>query len=254
MPTPIEFMHRYRNLKIKAVVEDAEARMSCQVFHRVQLSKYFMMDWDNSSEERSDYNTVTQGSRSNSWFRAYKDRIRNAAMGKGAPEDYELALEWAVRSGKVADVSQTSLQTYCDEFMGIDCSGFATNYLIASGKKQYTNSTVRNTGAASYFQTAYAVTRPDDIRQGDLLVWMNGNRAKTNPGHIAVVEACQPHSIAGGNLHVVEATGSSLASPKLLDSRYTIEQIIDSPGRKSIMILIVSRFGRSGSRVTVMRY
>jgi len=247
-------MNRYRNLKVKAAEEDEGAMMTRQVFHRVQLRKYFMMDWDDDSEERQDFNKVTRGPRTDSWFRAHKPRILNAAMGKGSPEDYELALEWAVRSGKVRDVSRASLQTFCDEHLGIDCSGFATNYLIARGTLDAAGNTVRNRGAASYFNVRNAVSSPGDIRQGDLLVWMSGNQVKRNPGHIAVVQQYRPQSMVGGNLHVVEATGSRRANPKLVDSMYTVERIQNNAGGAPIMVLQVKRFGRSGSRVTVMRY
>ena len=253
MPTPVEFMRKYRNLRVKSGVEDPVARMSRVVAHPVQLRKYFMMNWTEGTEERRDYNAVTRGSRSDTWFVANKQRIRNAAMGKGAPQDYELALEWAVRSGKVRNPNQASLQTYCDQHLGIDCSGFVTNYLIACGKKFYSDQTVRNTGAASYYNVAKAVNNPEAICRGDLLVWMSGNSVKRNPGHVAVVESYSPVSQAGGNMRVVEATGASGANPKLLDSMYSVEQIIDKGGSVPVMILVVKRHGRSGSRVAVMR-
>jgi hypothetical protein len=204
-----------------------------------------MMDWDEGTEERRD-----------TWFNANKDRIRNAAMGKGAPRDYELALEWAVLSKKIKDVTQANLQKYMDDHLGIDCSGFVTNYLIAAGKKTYSNNTVRNTSAASYFSAAKAVNDPNKVKQGDILVWMRGNRVMTGPGHVAAVESYVPQCRPGGNMRVVEATGNAAANPKLLDSMYTVEQIIDKDVRKGVqaMILVVKRHGQSGSRVAVMRY
>jgi len=253
MPTPVEFMKQYRNLKVKAVLDDPVARVCREVTYQIQLRKYFMMQWDAGTEERRDYNKVTRGSKSDAWFQANKDRIRNAAMGKGAPRDYELALEWAVRSQKIKNVNQSTLQTYCDEHLGIDCSGFATNYLIACGKKTYSNNTVRNTGAASYYSPAKAVNNPATVRQGDLLVWMSGNSVKRSPGHIAVVESYIPQSRVGGNMRVVEATGASGAHPKLLDSMYAVERIISKGGGVPVMILVVKRHGKSGSRVAVIR-
>jgi len=95
---------------------------------------------------------VTRGSKSDAWFNKNKDRIRNAAMGKGAPQDYELALEWAVLSQKIKNVSQPTLQQYCNEHLGIDCSGFITNYLIACGKKAYSNNTVAQHGCSVLLQ------------------------------------------------------------------------------------------------------
>jgi hypothetical protein len=253
MPTPAEFMRQYRNLKVKAVMDDPVAMVCREVTHQIQLKKYFMMDWADGTEERRDYNTVTAGSRNDAWFQSNKDRIRNAAMGKGAPQDYELALEWAVRSGKIPNAGQATIQAYCDDHLGIDCSGFVTNYLIACGKKAYSNDAVRNTSAASYFNAANAVNDPTAVRQGDLLVWMTGNAVKRDPGHVAVVDSYAPQSMPGGNMRVVEATGAAGANPKLLDSMYAVEQIINKGNGVPAMILVVKRHGTSGSRVAVIR-
>src|SRR3954469_14094137 len=118
MLTPLEFMTRYRNLTVDAAIDDPVARMSRLITARI--TKYFMMDWTAGTHERADYNTVTSGSDTVAWFKANKERIRNAAMGKGAPGDYELALSWAVRSKKIPVITQTAVQAYCDQHLGID--------------------------------------------------------------------------------------------------------------------------------------
>src|SRR5262249_35792881 len=153
----------------------------------------------------------------------------SAAMGKGAPHDYELALEWAVRAGKIANPSQTTIQTYCDDHLGIECSGFVTNYLIANGKKSDTNKIKRDTGAASYYDANKAVNDASGVRQGDFLVWMTQeNEVMSHPaGHVAVVESYAAQSVIGGNMRVVEATAAAGAHPKLLDSLYTVERILE---------------------------
>ncbi|MCC6364905.1 MAG: C40 family peptidase [Bryobacterales bacterium] len=253
MPTPREFMMQYRNLQVDVVIDDPIAKVCRPGTYTVQLKKYFMMDWAEGAEERRDYDAVTRGSKNDTWFQANKDRIRTAAMGKGAPQDYELALEWAVMSNKVPNANQASVQTYCDDHLGIDCSGFVTNYLVAAGKKTYSSNTVRNTSAASYFHAGTAVNDASQVRQGDLLVWMSGNSVLTSPGHVAVVESYIPASSPGGNMRVVEATGAAGANPKLLDSMYTVEQIIPIGGAVPVMILVVKRHGVSGSRVSVRR-
>ena len=253
MPTAVEFMTQYRNLMVNVVIEDPVARVSRSATYCVQLKKYFMMDWTEGTEERRDYNAVTLGSKDDVWFQSNKERIRTAAMGKGAPGDYDLALAWAVRSKKLPLVTQATLQSYCDEHLGIDCSGFVTNYLVSRGKRSYSSATVRNTSAASYYNVGSAVNDPARVQAGDLLVWMDGNSVKTNPGHVAVVESYFPQSMPGGNMRVVEATGASGASPKLLDSMYTVEKIIPKGGAVPVMILVVKRHGVSRSRVAVMR-
>ena len=253
MPTPVEFMRQYRSLAVNVPVEDPVRRMTRTGTVSVLLRKYLMMDWADGTEERQDYATVTRGSKNDVWFKTNQAQIRTAAMGKGAPRDYELALEWAVRSGKVGAVTQAALQAYCDDHLGIDCSGFVTNYLVACGKKTYSSNVLRNTSAASYYSRANAINDPAQVRAGDLLVWMRGNSVKTSPGHIAVVESYSANSMAGGSMRVVEATGAAGASPKLLDSMYTVERIIPKGGAVKTMILVVKRHGVSGSRVTVMR-
>ncbi len=256
MLTPIHFMNLYRNLKVKAGIDDLVARQCREFYHEVRLSKYFMMSWEAGTKQMSAYNAVTAGGKPNdTWFRANNDGIRTAAMGKGSPRDYELALEWALRSGKIKERTRAGIQAYCDTHLGIDCSGFVTNYLIANGRKDDTDSVKRNTGAASYYNTAKAVNDPTAIRQGDLLVWMNGNQVKTSPaGHIAVVESYMAQCRVGGNMRVVEATGDDRAKPKLLDSMYAVEKIINKgEGGAPVMILAVRRHGVSGARVAVIR-
>ena len=252
MPTPLQLLNEYRNLQVGYVRDTGQQCVEASA--TIKLRKYFMMNWTDGTEQRDDFNHVTRGSRNNDWFQANKEKIKTAAMGKGSPEDYRLALEWAVVSGKIPGANPASIQTFCDERLGIDCSGFATNYLIANGKKGNSDQVKRNTNAASYYSASHAVNDPRTVRQGDLLVWMSGNSVKRSPGHIAVVESYQPMSMTGGNMRVVESTGAGGANPKLLDSMYTVEQIIDKGGRVPCMILVVKRHGASGSRVSVMRY
>lgn len=85
MPTPVEFMQRYRHLRVRAAVDDPVSRTCRETTYQINLRNYFMMDWDDGTEELRDYRTVSRGSRSDAWFNQNKNRIRNAAMGKGAP-------------------------------------------------------------------------------------------------------------------------------------------------------------------------
>lgn len=255
MPTPLEYMLRYRSLNVEAPVNDPVSR-TCRTFTcRVELRTYFMMNWTAGTEEFRDYTAVTSGGeRTNEWYMTHREAIRTAAMGKGAPEHYERALEWAIRSGKILNPSQATVQQFCDEHLGIDCSGFVTNYLIAIGKKPDNHTTRRNTNARMYYNAPRAVNSSTDVCPGDLLVWMTEqNAVKTNPGHIAVVQTYTAASRVGGNMRVVEATGAAGATPKLLDSMYSVEQIIDRGRGVPVMILVVRRHGVSGSRVCVIR-
>jgi len=268
MPSPHEFLLQYRALKVNTGVEVTAT--ACRLTReQVQLKTYFMMDWDDGTEERRDFNHVvakmSRGSTAdskanakaqNEWREQNAERIKTAAMGKGAPQDYELALQWAVRSGRIPSPTAAAIQTYCDERLGIDCSGFVTNYLCAAGLRSYSAKLLRGTNAQSYYSEAAAVNDASQIRQGDLLVWMTGARVKTGPGHIAIVQSYIPACLPAGNMEVCEATGAGGATPKLLNSRYHVTKIIDKGDRSlknRVMILEVSRHGTTGSRVCVIR-
>jgi hypothetical protein len=253
MVTPLQFMERYRNITVYVEVDDNATKMCRSVPVSVKLNKYFMMNWTAGTDQAAQYAAVTAGSSKVAWFRQHQERIRTAAMGKGSPEDYALALQWAVYSNHIQGPSQATTQAFFDREMGIDCSGFVTNYLIANGKKSNSSSIQRNTSAASYFSAAQAVNNPGQVRQGDLLVFMLGNSVLTSPGHVAVVESYIPQSMPSGNMRVVEATGASGANPKLLDSMYSVESIIDKGGAVPCMIFVVKRHGVSGSRVAIIR-
>jgi len=253
MPTPVEFMGLYRKISVDIEVDDATARVCRVVPVLVRLNKYFMMNWTPGTTQMTHFDAVAAGSAKNTWFQQNKERIQTAAMGKGAPEDYGLALQWAVYSQKIKNPSQATIQAYFDQNLGIDCSGFVTNYLVACGKKAYSANTLRNTSAESYFSAANAVNDPARVLAGDLLVFMKGNSVLRGPGHVAVVDSYFPGSMAGGNMRVVEATGAAGANPKLLDSMYSVEKIIDKGGAVPCMILVVKRHGVSGSHVAVIR-
>ncbi len=269
MPTPVDFMRQYRTLRVQVGIEESSSLRICRpAISEIELRMYFMMNWTAGTDEFSDYRTVTSANSGGMsqdrtrrqalhlWFNQNRQRIETAAMGKGAPQDYQLALEWAVRSGKVPNPNRNTIQGFCNAHLGIDCSGFATNYLVAAGKRSYSAHLVRNTPARSYYSVAQAVNDPSNVQRGDLLVWMTGNQPKNDPGHVAIVQDYVPASQSPGNLHVVEATGTAAATPKLLDSWYSVERVItknDSVLHNEVMILQVKRHGVSGSRVAVIR-
>jgi hypothetical protein len=253
MPRPIEFMNRYRNIVVNFEFDDAAARVCRTGSATVRLNKYFMMHWMPGTTEMTHFSAVSAGSAKDRWFQQNRQRIQTAAMGKGAPEDYGLALQWAVESQKIKNPSQATIQAYFDQNLGIDCSGFATNYLVACGKLTKSVSTLQNTGAESYFQPAKAVDDPSRVQPGDLLVLMKNNVVVRGPGHVMVVDSYFPGSKPGGNMRVVEATAAGGANPKLLDSMYSIEKINDKGGAVPCMILDVKRFNTPAS-VAVIRF
>jgi len=259
MPTPLELMRQYKSLQVPGVEENAALRICRPIHYPVSLDKYFMMSWTAGTDELSDYQEVTRAVPGRptvplrQWYTANRERITNAAMGKGAPQDYAFALEYAVRAGRIPNPNPASVQLYCDQHLGIDCSGFATNYLVAAGKKDY--SQVANCNAQSYYSVARAVNDMTTIRQGDLLIWMTGIHPRSNPGHIAVVQSMAPFTPAPGaqgNLHVVQSRGGA----GLCEYYYRVQRIIppnDPSLHNAVMILHIQRPNAPVDHVSVMR-
>jgi hypothetical protein len=111
------------------------------------------------------------------------------------------------------------------------------------------------------FQPKNAVNDPTVVKQDDLLMLMHGMGAKTDPGHVMVVESFDASCSVQypyGSIRVVESTGAKNANPKLADSVYAIEQIINKGDKVKgatapCMILVTKRLGSSGFHVSVMR-
>jgi hypothetical protein len=272
--TPYEFVLKYRQLYVtyesrSEAIADLPAVTTPQIItSSIYLTKYFLMKWEEGSVQRNEFNLVTakaSGGKSkdsqaaaksaNEWYAKHKENIMTAAMGKGAPEDYRLALEWAIRSGKIPNPNTSNVQDFCHKHLGLECSGFATNYLVASGKREYSAELLRNTNAASYYNPAQAINDTAAMVQGDLLVWMNGAKVKTGPGHIAVIDT-PPSSSEPKKMRICEATGHAHARPHILGTWYDILDVTPKGNKhlnNKVMILKVKRHGSSGDHVCVIR-
>lgn len=249
MTSPGDLLMEYRKLMVPFTVSAGSVKLPTAA--TVSLKSYFMINWTEGTEQYEDYSHVTSGGRKSEWFQEHKESIKTAAMGKGRPGDYALALQWAVDSGKIKHPNAASIQSFCDNRLGIDCSGFVTNYLARNGKKPNTDKALRGNNAASYYSPGKAINNLMDVKQGDLLVWMTGNAVKTGPGHIAVVDSFSPQTWT--TMQVVEATAAKGATPKLLSSSYVIESIEAKDHNTPVMILTVKRHSVSGHRVCVIR-
>jgi hypothetical protein len=118
------------------------------------------------------------------------ESVHRAFVGKGSPPDIELSLRLAVRYGKVA-ADARSVQTYCDQYIGLDCSGFVSNYANATLGKTYD---VMNTEAISFRQPPPARRSTMlSIQPLDALAWVADN-------HVAII-----HSVTQGYLDTAVA-------------------------------------------------
>jgi hypothetical protein len=243
MSPPLSLLKRYKNILVEYDIDHPKVGPSRKASATVALNGYFMNVGRTAAEHRA---AVTHGLGNDTWFKQYKARIETAAMGKGSPQDYALALQWAVYSGKITNPSQATLQHYLDTYMGIDCSGFVTNYLIASRRVSYSP---LQADAASYYHRGMAVSHQHQIRCGDLLVMMEGHHPKRHPaGHIVVVNDYLPIYTGECSVGIVESRGHH----GLTYSRYIIQKIEPQRGTNP-MILVMKRFGHSHCRFAVRR-
>jgi hypothetical protein len=109
---------------------------------------------------------------------------------------------------------QTSLQSFADEYLGLDCSGFVGAYF----RSQYPASGVEpNTRIAHYRDHWRARTRLEDLRRLDVLIW---------PGlaHIAVIDdPTYRRATPAGPVTAVECNVSQSAADR---------PFMDSSGRR----------------------
>jgi hypothetical protein len=99
----------------------------------------------------------------------------NVFVGKGSPREIADAIKVAVAFGH-AEPTLHSIQAYCDKNIGIDCSGFASNFF------GFTPEEAVSIGAKSMAPMSKRVRRLEDVRCGTAIVFTNGK-------HVALVDS-----------------------------------------------------------------
>jgi hypothetical protein len=102
--------------------------------------------------------------------------------GKGSPDAIREVLRLAAAFNLFGKPYKGSMNAYCDSYIGLDCSGFVSNYLRANGK----TIDAMNTGTGTYRTTAKANNRSaiSAVDVGDIMVWSGD--------HIAAINAVRP--------------------------------------------------------------
>ena len=142
--------------------------------------------------------------------------LRMCAVGKGPPDVVAAYLRLVARYG----MAKAGLQAFADDGarnIGIDCSGFVTNYFIARGAKERTVEVLDNTPARSYDEAARRRSQLEDVAIRDVMVWHDG-------GHVAVIDSIpartyvknkdegHAHAKAHGHAHAA-ASKAPVAAP-----------------------------------------
>ncbi len=158
---------------------------------------------------------------------AHRGRISKAFYGKGLPNDYRLALMYAIAFGHTT-VAAIQDYVYTNAILGMDCIGFVNNFLLqinAIERERTIPSHLQHGRRRRTIRESQA-----DIQPNDLLIW-NGDDGEAS-SHIAIIDTV---SNGGTNLLVVESSGTGPVVANgnigLGSSNYTVRNPIqDSPG------------------------
>jgi hypothetical protein len=239
MITPKAFMQQYRKLRVPVT------RDRITFYYGVAVRKYYI---NKRGAGPAPLIQKIRAEQAYSTFGNNHDReLRRAAMGKGSPADYQIALRAAAEGGLI-DPKTQSPQSFCDQWLGLDCSGLVTNWFRASGRRLFPDQRIANVKSIEYFQKTKTVPDSRFVTTGDVLVLMASNtQVDSSPGHVALVNSFFP-LWAGREMEVVEATAAAGASQCPCASKYRVERILE-PGQENndVLLLKVRRFNTSAT-------
>ncbi len=222
--SPFAWEDWYHHIKIGYCYGDAIDHS--QVFE-VDIRKYLM----GLSSQNEGWTVASQAKeqlRKKKIPNAYVDEeaIRAAYTGKGSPSDLNHALECAVLAGQV-ERERDAMQKYADKWLGVDCSGLVSSYLVHVGAipkpKWY---------LPAYVKPDLSNLRRslDDVQPADIVIWYDvRNRAEVKGtqgvGHVVLIAA-----VMGNMLFTVESRGQQGSGPE--DTRFT-DVSVDGAGQWS---------------------
>jgi hypothetical protein len=104
--------------------------------------------------------------------------LAQAFTGKGTPEVIADVLRLAEAFGLVGN-TVAAMQTYCDDYIGLDCNGYVGNYLKREGSLLVGPSTSAN--APSFMPEIRRLSRLEDVKYRSVLCWKSA-------GHVAIID------------------------------------------------------------------
>jgi hypothetical protein len=141
--------------------------------------------------------------------------------GKAPPEDVILVLRLAHAVGLVPG-TRAGLTDYCTRYLGVDCSGFVTNYLRHHGRTELGHGGTRST---YYRQAGHQRRAVESVFARDVMAF-------TQTNHVALIDRVEPFIASADGLAqvtcwVAESAGARLRAGDahtdgLLCTRYTL--------------------------------
>ena len=144
-------------------------------------------------------------------------------LGKGSPDEIRMVIRLAIHFGLLAKTA-SAVQEYCDKNIGLDCSGFARAYYGT-----------RWSSIAGVRDNSQRITRLEDIRTGDALIWNSG-------GHVAVIDTIKSIEREKGiayclTCNVAESTADPMVAGGPTDGLNYTEYYLLFDGNDKIKVL-----------------
>lgn len=132
------------------------------------------------------------------------NRLEACYAGKGSPRAIQQALRLAQAYGFI-NASADSMNRYVTKYMGIDCSGFVTNYLRHLGRKDMDPGKINST---AYRTLGTRITALNKVRAGDVMAWTDTNHVGVIDTDDFEVNLGPQKSVASITCDFVESTGA----------------------------------------------
>jgi hypothetical protein len=212
---PTEWVVQFHNVLV---------RVSGSEYETVDVRKYLMgmRSWN---EYQNVYARVRASRTKPPGFVVDAQALNRAYTGKGTPQQLGHALDCAVIAG-VVKPNAMELQRYADQWLGVDCTGFTSGYLVTEGR---ISSDIWHLPALLMNRTRYPWrTRLNDIAPRDLMIWATvdpktgmATEVKSNGvGHAVLIDTVFQRG--GANSVLVQAAESN-ATEGPVASAYEIE-------------------------------
>lgn len=193
-------IHEYRNYELKGGLgceagEEAYKKLKAKVikYGLNYSSNLYEMNYPIENHPHTD-NAVIPYDHVKIW----PDLMR-PYVGKGSPDEIRLALRLAVGFGLVKG-TKAAIQDYCDKYIGLDCSGFAGNYL---------GNGLTGKPAAEFAPVGSRLSHLERVKSGTAIVWKNGK-------HVALVDQVVRYTRTTNGMmdsvdcYVAESTGDQM--------------------------------------------
>lgn len=181
MSSPVEYANLYRNMTVN--FDDGATTVGIKSYHEGvwdqdadKLIDSVVDDFNTHKKKNPAYSLTLKINGSPVIFRevsVLRRCIQYACEGKGSPEDCQVAAQMAVLRKKT---TKANLQQYCDDHMGLDCTGFVGNYLWyvqgVAGTKTWPgeNKIASNETIDTILYRTQPVSGLEDLNPGDLHV------------------------------------------------------------------------------------